>query len=155
MTLRRNAPRRGLTLLEVLLSLTILVLALAAISQLVDIGTERGNDARAYTRGTRLAQSKMAEAEAGLIDLKGGGTEGQFDGDDAGWSFKVSPEPAGPPNLYTVTVRVTTTGQGRPVEVALTQVIFDPALIGSAAQAEKPPPPDDSGTGTGMGGTSP
>lgn len=151
----RRAPRRGLSLLEVLLSLAILVIALAALSQLVDIGTDRGTDARAYTRGTRLAQSKMAEVEAGLVDLNAEST-GQFDGDDAAWTFRVIPEPAGPPNLFTVTVRVSTNNQGRPVEVVLAQVVFDPTKLGSAAQAERPAP-DDTGTtpGTGMGGTSP
>jgi general secretion pathway protein I len=149
--------RRGLSLLEVLVALAILVLAIVAIGRLVDIGTDRGNDARAYTRGTRLAQAKMAEVEAGLISLSSE-TEGQFEGDDAAWQFRVTPEPAGPPNLYNVTVRVTLNMQGRPVEIILTQLLFDPTMMGSAAQAERPAPPDDTGTGTGMtgmGGTTP
>ena len=64
--IRRTAPRRGLTLIEVLLALVILVLSLGAISQLVGVGTDRANDARAQIHGTRLAQSKMAEVEAGI-----------------------------------------------------------------------------------------
>ena len=151
---RGEVRRKGLSLLEVLLALSILVLALAALGQLVDFGTERGNDARYYTRGTRLAQSKMAEVEAGLIPLTSD-ADGQFEGDDAAWTFKVTPEPAGPPNLFNVTVRVTR-GSGRPLEVVLTQLIFDPAFMGSAAQAEKPPPPDDTTMPTTpMGGTTP
>src|SRR6266545_4940375 len=57
----RRSARSGLTLIEVLLALVILVIALVAIIRLVDIGTDRGNDARVYTRGARLAQAKMAE----------------------------------------------------------------------------------------------
>lgn len=154
MTLRRPAPRRGLSLLEVLFALAILVLALVAIGRLVDIGTDRGNDARVYTRGTRLAQAKMAETEAGMVSLASE-SDGQFDGDDQVWKFKVTPEPAGPPNLYTVTVRVTRDIQGRPVEVVLAQMVFDPAMMGSAAQAERPATTDDTATTTGTGGTSP
>lgn len=154
-----SAPtRRGLTLLEVLIAMAILVLAIVAIGRLVDIGAERGNDARAYTRGTRLAQAKMAEVEAGMISLSSE-SEGQFEGDDGAWGYKVTPEPAGPPNLYNVTVRVTLNMQGRPVEVVLAQMLFDPTMMGSAAQAERPAPPDDTGTGTGTttgtGGMSP
>lgn len=136
--------------------MTILVLAIVAINKLVDIGSDRGNDARAYTRGARLAQSKMAEAEAGVVAISG--AEGQFEGEDAAWSYKVLSESAGPPNLYTVTVRVTRDGAGRPVEVTLTQMIFDPAAVGSAAQAERPAAEDPAATGTGptaTGGTSP
>jgi general secretion pathway protein I len=120
-----------------MLALTILMLALAAIVRLVDIGTERGNDARTQTRGTRLAQAKMAEVEAGILSLTSE-SQGTFDGDDAGWQFTVTPEPAGPVNLYTVTVRVTTTVRGRPFEVVVSQLMFDPSLMGSASQAERP-----------------
>lgn len=152
--LRRARLRRGLSLLEVVLALAILVLAIVAINNLVNLGSDRGNDARAYTRGARLAQSKMAEVEAGVVAISG--AEGQFDGEDAAWSYKVLSEAAGPPNLYTVTVRVTREA-GRPVEVSLAQMIFDPAVMGSAAQAERPAAEDPAATemGTTAGGTSP
>jgi hypothetical protein len=153
---RFGAARPGLSLLEVVLALAILILAVAAINQLVDIGTDRGIDARAYTRGARLAQGKMAEVEAGVVSVSSE-SEGSFEGEDAGWTFKVLPEAAGPPNLYTVTVRVTRDIRGRPVEVTLTQMIFDPTMLGSTAQAERPAADDTSAagttTGSGMSGT--
>ncbi len=142
-------PRRGLSLLEILLSMAILVLAMTAIWRLVDMGTDSATEARAYIRGTRLAESKMAEVEAGAIGLEG--AEGQFSDDDAVWSFSVTSQPAGPPNLYQVTVRVYRDLQGRTVEVSLSQMIFDPALIGSTAQAERPA----AASSTTGGGTSP
>ncbi len=137
----RSAARRGLSLIEVLLALTILLLAIVAIGRLVDIGTDRGNDARAATRGNRLAQGKMAEVEAGVVSLDSA-IEGEFEGDDAAWKFNVTPELVGPPNLYTVTVKVTRDIQGKTYEVVLVQMLFDPTKTGSAAQAERPPPPD-------------
>ena len=155
MILRRRRTRGGLSLLEVLLSLTILVLALTAIWRLVDTGTDRGGEARAYTQGTRLAQSKMAEVEAGVVALDGA-TEGKFEGDDSAWSFSVTVSDVGPPNLYQVTVRVYRDLSGRPVEVVLSQMLFDPAMVGSSAQAEQPATSTDStGMGTTTGGTSP
>ena len=165
MILRSHPPppgRRGMSLIEVLLALAILVLAIAAISRLVDIGTDRGSDARVYTRGARLAQAKMAEVEAGMIPLTGE-TDGQFTDDDAAWSFKVFVQPAGPPNLYTVTVNVLCEVNGRQIVVSLAQMMFDPTMMGSAAQAEQPAATTTDGTttgttgttGTGTGGTSP
>jgi Tfp pilus assembly protein PilX len=149
---RRSRPRRGLSIVEVLLALTIFIIALAALSQLTDLGTSRAADARAYTRGARLAQSKMAEVEAGVVGLDGEAT-GNFDGDDAGWEFTVTPEPTGPPNLYTVTVRAKYVRAGKPLEVVLTQLVFDPAQTGSTAQAERPAPPET--TDPAAGGTTP
>lgn len=151
---RTPGPRRGLSLIEVLLALAILLLSIIAIGRLVDVGTDHGNAARASTRGTRLAQSKMAEVEAGVIALSGEAS-GAFDGDDAAWNYTVSPQAAGPPNLYTVTVTVSRTVDGRPFELALTQMIFDPTMTGSAAQAERPAVESADTSSTTTGGTSP
>lgn len=134
---RASRPRRGLSLIEVLLALTIMIIAMAALGRLTDVGTERAADARAYTRGARLVQNKMAEVEAGIVGLEGEVT-GTFDGDDGGWEFTVTPEPTGPPNLYNVTVRAKYIRAGKPLEVVLTQLVFDPAMTGSTAQAERP-----------------
>ena len=156
MTLRPAPARPGLSLVEVMLALTILLFALAAIGSLVDVGIGHGNDARMQVRGTRLAQSKMAEVEAGVIPLDSEAT-GTFEGDDAAWQFTVTPEAAGPPNLYTVTVRVSR-GSGKTTEIVLKQMVFDPTMTGSAAQAERPAPADTSTTDTTTtttGGTSP
>lgn len=151
---RRAGPRPGLSLIEVLFALAILLLSIIAIGRLVDIGTDRGNDARAFTRGTRLAQSKMAEVEAGVVPLTGEAS-GDFEGDDAAWKYTVTPEASGPPNLYTVTVKVSRTIDGKPFDLVLTQMIFDPTMTGSAAQAERPALPDPADTTTGTGGTTP
>ena len=51
----RPGCRRGLSLIEVLLSLTIFLLALVVLARLVDMGTDRELEARLQTRGTRLA----------------------------------------------------------------------------------------------------
>lgn len=152
---RPRRARAGLSLIEVLLALTILMIALAALSRLTDVGTERAADARAYTRGARLVQNKMAEVEAGIVGLEGEAA-GNFDGDDAGWEYTVTPEPTGPPNLYNVTVRAKYIRGGKPLEVVLTQLVFDPAMTGSTAQAERPAAESvEAAGGTATGGTTP
>jgi len=154
-TLRRPA-RPGLSLLEVLLALAILLLSMVAIGRLVDIGSDRSMDARLNTRGARLAQAKLAEVEAGVIPLDSTAS-GSFD-DDPGWTWTVEPTAQGAPNLYAVTVKVTREQSGKTYEATLTQLLYDPAKIGSAAQAEKVAM-DTSGTagttGTTSGSTSP
>lgn len=144
--------RPGITLIEVLLALAILLLALAAIGQLVDVGSDRGVEARFHVIGTRLAQAKLAECEAGVIDVKSGGS-GTFD-DEAGWSWTVDSQPESATNLYRVTVTVTRDNRGKPFEVALAQLVYDPQMTGSAAQAERPTEADvesaEVNGGTGM-----
>lgn len=151
---RRTPSRPGLTLIEVMLAIAILLFSLIGISQLVDLGMAHGNQARANSRGAQLAQSKMAEVEAGVVPVAGEAT-GDFEGDDAAWQYTVTPEAAGPPNLYTVTVRVSRLLAGRTTEVVLKQMVFDPTKTGSAAQAERPAPPDAAGAATTTGGTTP
>lgn len=148
----RGAARPGLTLIEVLLALAILLMSLAAIGQLVDMGSDRGLDARFHVRGTRLAQAKLAECEAGVIDVTSGGS-GTFD-DEPDWSWAVDSQPETATNLYRVTVTVSRDNRGKKFEIVLSQQVYDPAMTGSAAQAQKPTQADvDSAEvngGTGM-----
>jgi general secretion pathway protein I len=143
--------RHGLTLIEVLLALAILLMSLAAIGQLVDVGSDRGLDARFHVIGTRLAQAKLAEFEAGVIPIDGG--SGTCD-DEPEWSWEVSSSAETATNLYRVTATVHRTVRGKRFEIALGQLVYDPAMTGSAAQAQKPSQADvDSAEvngGTGM-----
>src|SRR5262245_57087 len=65
----RAAPRPGLTLLEVIISLAIFLLSLVAISSLIELGTDTATRANYQTECTRLAQSKLSEVVAGLQPL--------------------------------------------------------------------------------------
>ncbi len=154
----RRGARPGLTLIEVLLALAILLLSLAAVGQLVDMGSERGTDARNHVRGTRLAQAKLAECEAGVIPISG--DSGTFD-DEPGWSWEVSSQAETATNLYRVTATVYRDVRGRRFEIVLGQLMYDPAMTGSAAQAQKPSDADvesaevNGGTGMPTTGTMP
>lgn len=134
----QTRPRAGLSLIEVLLALAIFMMSLVVIARLVDMGTDRELEARLQTRGSRLAAAKMAEFEAGAIDISS--TEGSFEGDDADWNWTATAELQGPPNLYLVTVTVTRDLKGRPYTLTLAQMIFDPLVMGTAGEATRPDP---------------
>ncbi|OWK45666.1 prepilin-type N-terminal cleavage/methylation domain-containing protein [Fimbriiglobus ruber] len=144
---RRRRP--GLSLLEVLLALTIFLLSLAAIGGLVDYGAARGTAAQTQAMGVRLAQSKLAEVEAGSLPVSSGGS-GTFD-EDPNWNWSVEPGDMVATNVYSVTVRAWREIGGQKHEVSLTQMIFDPTMMGNATAAQ---PPATSSTGTTSSGSS-
>lgn len=115
---RRSPTRRGLTLLEVLLSVAILGLALAVIGNLTGGGVRAAlrceHDAEAATR----CQSQLDLLLAGAAPLRD--SRWQPCEDDARWEWSVSIEPGVTPSVAKVTVAV------RPVngtEFALTQLV--------------------------------
>jgi general secretion pathway protein I len=135
----RRPRRRGLSLIEVLLALTIFMMALVVIGRLVDMGTDREMEARYETRATRLALDKLGEFESGARSLDE--TTGTFDGpDDGGWEWTAEAQlqESIAPNLYLVKVSVGRDLKGRRFEVVMSQMIFDPAMMGSAAEAVRP-----------------
>ena len=58
--------RRGLSLLEVILALAILALSMAAIGELIRIGTRSARGAEDFTRGQILCESKLSEIISGV-----------------------------------------------------------------------------------------
>jgi general secretion pathway protein I len=123
-------PRRGISLLEVLLAMAIFLMSLAAIGQLVDMGSNDALAATAQAAGTRLAQSKLAEVEAGAIS-------GTCDTEPE-WSWTIASEATEVTSVYAVTATLTRTVRGRAVTVTLTQMIMDPQAMGGAEEAQKP-----------------
>ena len=148
----RPARRPGLSLLEVLLSLAIFLMSLVAIGRLVDFGSERGLDRRHAGRrhpagpveaGRGRGRGRSRSAPAG---------QGTFD-DEPDWNWSVEPGAATVPNVYPVTVRVWREFGGGQFEVTLTQMVFDPAQMGNAAEAQKPTTTTGSQPQTGSGTT--
>jgi hypothetical protein len=92
-------------------------------------------EARYHTQGARYAQAKMAEVEAGLTPFTE--TQGSFT-DDPNWTWTMTAEPQGAPNLYLVTLTVCRNLKGRNFELTVSQMMLDPAAVGSAAEATRP-----------------
>jgi Tfp pilus assembly protein PilV len=134
-TVRPARRRSGLSLLEVLLALAIFMIALAAIGTLIDSGTTHAVDAASTVTAGRLAHCRMADFEAGLLAVADGGS-GVCD-EDTTWSWEATTAPMAVPNTYEVTVRVYRPTNPR-VEVKLSQVVFDPAYLNTAAPSQPP-----------------
>jgi hypothetical protein len=133
--------RPGLSLLEVILSLAILIMALSAIGLLLDLGSEHARKVRLNNTAVRLAQSKLAEVEAGIVSFDTTGPEA-FTDSDAGWTWTMTAESQGA-NLYLVTVTVSRDSGGKPFNFRVAQMMLDPSVRGSAAKQSRP----TSGTG--------
>ena len=140
------ARRPGLSLLEVILSLAILVMSMSALGILINTGSDHEMLARLNNAGTRLAQSKLAEVEAGIQALESVEQPTEFD-NQPGWTWTMTAEEQGV-NLWLVTVTVSYTQRGKPFQLSLGQMMLDPSVKGSASKLTRP-------TTTTTGGGSP
>ena len=128
----RRSRRSGFSLIEVILALAIFLMSIVAIGGLVDMGTDRQIESQLQLRASRLAQSKMNEIVSGALPMSS--TSGNFD-NESEWSFDVTTQPFGPPNLSQVTVKVSRDYKGTKFEYTLAQMVINPLMTGSAQKA--------------------
>jgi general secretion pathway protein I len=142
-----RARRDGLTLLEVLVSLAIFLMALVGIGRLIALGNERALDVQQNNEALQRCQSKIAEVAIGSLALRS--DSGGYD-DQQNWSWSLECNPASVPNLWTVRATVKCQRQnGDTVQVTLSQMILDPSARGSIAQ----PSTDSSSDSSSSSGT--
>src|SRR5262245_10394989 len=153
MRLHHSARRPGMSLLEVLGATAIFLLSIVAVGELVSSATDQPVDVQRRSRATRLGQSKLNEFAAGVESVSGA-TSGSFEEED-GWSWEAEVTADGSAaNLYRVRVTVRRDTQGVPVEVSMTQFIFDPQQRGQlTVPATTPDSSSGSGTGSGTSGS--
>jgi len=138
MVAARHQPRRGLTLMEVLVSLAIFLFALVAIGQLLNFGTDRALEARYTQQAAFLCQSKLNELSVGSIALQSAG-EDRFDDGGVTWNWTVDCNQGDVSGLWTVKVSVyKDSGFGQQIKVTMSKMILDPANRGSTG--DSPPP---------------
>jgi type II secretion system protein I len=133
---RPRTARKGLSLLEVLVALTIFLLSLVAISRLVEMGGERALEARERVLAAQKCESKMNEVVAGVVPLQSQG-DTPFD-EDPDWVWSLECDQGAVTNLWNVTVKVSRQqgqGKGTPVTVTLSQMLLDPSIRGNAYDA--------------------
>jgi Tfp pilus assembly protein PilV len=155
MMLRAPTTRPALTLMEVLVSLAIFLLSLAALTRLVTFAGERALEAQYRSQATLHCLSQLAEVEAGSIPL---GSQGEADvGDDPDYQWSMDAEQGQVAGLWNVTVTVIRKVQGGPpIKVSLSKMVLDPSAVGSTQDSV----PVNSSTnsnaasGTGTGGPS-
>lgn len=130
--------KRGLSLLEVVLALSIFGMSLAMLGELIRIGARCANDARNLTTAQLYAESIMAEIAAGVRQASTipPGTTLEIDKE---WIYSVRVEPAEHPGLVTVTVSVDreTDSRARRSEFTLRRWIQDPGIELSPNEDEK------------------
>ena len=154
MRLQPAGRRPGMSLLEVLGATAIFLISIVAIGELMSSSTDQAVDVQFRSRATRLCQSKLNEFSAGIEQVNGSAS-GSFD-EEEGWTWNAEVTNDGTAaNLYKVRVTVSRDTPHGPVEVSMTQFVFDPQQRG---QLTATPPSTDttasSGSGTSASGSS-
>ena len=149
----RSTRRRGVSLLEVLVALTIFLLAVIVLGNLITTGSNRALDIKLEGQATQLCQSKLAEVVAGVVPLSGQ-ADVPFD-DEPDWVWSVETEQESQPGLWRVKVRVTRQhADERRTECVLTQLVIDPNLRGSTNAPAATTTTGTTTSGTNTSGTS-
>ncbi|MCA9014377.1 MAG: prepilin-type N-terminal cleavage/methylation domain-containing protein [Planctomycetaceae bacterium] len=133
-SLKPSQNRSGLTLLEVLISLSIFLGALTALSQLIGIGSRAAVQAQLRTQAIIKCQSKLAEVLAGVQPMEPVSQSG-FEEDDENWKWSLNVEPGDYENLLKLTVLVQYAGDSETASTSyqLTRQVRDPAMLLDAA----------------------
>lgn len=151
---RPVAPgRAGLTLFEVVLSIAIFLMAMAAIGELIRLGSRASVQARLRTEAVMRCESKLSEVVIGVLPLNDAG--GAYP-DDANWTWNLTVVASDVENLKLVTVTAVRTAPDGTIEsmFSLKRLIRDPVIFEQAAEAEAEAAQQQSSSGT-SGGTSP
>lgn len=130
----QHAARRGLTILEVIISIGIFLGSATIIAQLLGTGTQAAVDGRLKSQVALLAESKMAELASGVVELSSSGSQsfddvGDMEIDEAfTWSAEV--EDGGQNDLLSVSVTVEHKNEQDEVDFAftLTRLMRDPEI---------------------------
>ena len=140
--------RRGFSLLEVVLSLAILVGAIAVLGELVRLGLDNAAAARDLTQAQLLCESKLAEISAGIFEpqsIQGASFSPEID-PEREWVYSVTLASLDLQGLISATVTVTENvpvGE-TPREFSLVRWLRDPGVelpseTAAAAQSEEAP----------------
>ena len=131
-------PRSGISLLEVVISVTIFLAALTAILSLLDLGNQSRLSVSLDAKAAILCESAMSEYLSGYRDLVSTTDEAMDTGDpDDVWLLTTTIEPADGESLLKVTVLVTHTVNDNQVNSSflLSRLVRDPQLFIDAASS--------------------
>src|SRR5437763_15636013 len=117
-----SARRRGVSLLESLVSVAILFISVISINQLLDTAGQQAERVRQRSLAAQLCQSKMAEVVAGIVPLSGQSGEVE---DLPGWEWTVEAEEHDVSGLWRV--RVSARRQNEDAAWSLDQLVLDPS----------------------------
>ena len=126
---RSSSARNGITLFEVVVALVIFVVTLPALNALLQIGTERAEEAQIITLASLQCRSKLAEVAAGALPMESADWAPL---EDPNWSWRIDASDAsGVSGMKTIQVWVKLEVARRNYQTTLIQMVLDPAIRGS------------------------
>jgi prepilin-type N-terminal cleavage/methylation domain-containing protein len=130
-----GSRRHGLTLLEVLVALSIFLLALIGIGKLITLGAEQALNVAEQARAAQLCQAKLAEVVAGAVPLSGQ-ADVPFD-EDSAWMWSLDASQGDVSGLWKIKVTVSRQrSDGSRITCSFDRMLLDPSLRGSALDAQ-------------------
>jgi len=153
MLLPHAAPRKGMSLLEVLVATSIFLLALIGLTQLLNLSSDKAQEVQFRSEATQLCQGKLFEITSGALPLQGG-SDTFPEAPEYQWTVTV--DSGSIANLFDVTVTVSRQrANGTSLEVSLSQSVLDPSVIGSTQDVSAVSGSDQTNapSGTGQSGT--
>lgn len=150
----RRQKRRGLSLLEVMLSVAILGGSMVAIGELIRVGTLSAGHARDLTQAQLLCESTMTQVLAGAMELNDV-TNQTFDPTIVpgaeGWNYSIEIGQTELEGVVNVRVTVQQDRVNRPVVFSLTAWMIDPEV--EFAEPEEDATTSGGTSGAGTSGT--
>jgi uncharacterized membrane protein YgcG len=132
----RLAPRRGMTVFEVFLALTLLLGAMAVLSQHIAVGSRAAVSGRLQTQAALYGDTKLNEVLGGVQPLSP--VAGMpVDGAPAGWTWSLDVVAGPAADLLDVTVKVTHTDVRGQADATFTvrRLMRDPVVLLEMADA--------------------
>ena len=140
-----RTSRAGLSLLEVILSLSILGVSMVAVGHLFNLGFRSATDVQLRSEANMIADTTMAEIAAGVIDISAGG--GAVEGNPE-WQYEVNSQESEQAGLLSVSLRVSRENDpDNNVSVSLVRFVPDPNFEPAQSSAA-------SGSGSSSSGSS-
>jgi len=123
-----HQSRRGLSLFEVVIALTIFACSMGAIGHLISTGVRAAVRSRLESQAIMRSESKIAEVAAGITPMQN--ASGVAFPDDSAWNWSMSISGGQYPDLYVVEVTAThhsTSNIGK-ISYSLRRMVRDPQL---------------------------
>ena len=149
---KSGTSRAGLSLLEVILSLSILGISMVAVGHLFNLGFRSAADVQLRSEANMIADTTMAEIAAGVIDISAGG--GAVEGNPE-WQYEVSSQQSEQPGLLSVSLLVSRENDpDNNVSVSLVRFVPDPNFEPAQSSAASGSSSSGSSSSNSSGGSS-
>lgn len=130
----RRFRKKGFTLVEVMVALTIVAFSLTAIAASMNQMIDAANSMRERTYASWIAQNKIAELRLANVTPEVSSTSGEVDYANTQWTWRAVVSETGIESFYRVDVSVSLAGSDYNIRT-VTGFIGEPMPVGSGNQA--------------------